>query len=260
MFLKTSLLTGRQGRLYKALIEPKKAVQVIGLNFPFKDPGYIMFGAVVQKEGDLNDSRDTLIKTIEEFGNEAPTAEEVERSKTQIIKDIELTLNDPNRVGLGMSEYIAQGDWRLFFIQRDRVKAVTAADVQRVAQKYFKQSNRTLGSFVPTEKPERAEIPLVSDDEVAKIASEYKGGEKVAAGEAFDPSPSNIEARTTRSKIGGISAAMLPKENRGDTVFVNMSLSFGDEKEPDEQGDGGEFCRPAFGQRHKDKDPSADSG
>ncbi len=218
------------GRLYKELVESKKAVQVIGLNFPFKDPGYIMFGAVVKKEGDLGDARDVLVKTIEEFGNEAPTQEEVDRSKTQILKNIDLTLNDPNRVGLGMSEYIAQGDWRLFFIQRDRIKDVTPEDVQRVAKKYFKQSNRTVASFVPTQNPDRAEVPLVTDEQVAEIAAAYKGGEKVAAGEAFDPSPSNIESRTTRSKIGGLQVALLPKENRGDTVFANMTLRFGDAK------------------------------
>lgn len=218
------------GRLYKSLVESKKAVQVFSLNFPFKDPGYMMFGSIAQKDGDIDDVRETLIKTIEEFGNGDVTAEEVERSKTQILKDIELTLNDPNRVGLGMSEHIAQGDWRLFFIQRDRVKAVTAADVKAVAKKYFKRDNRTAGTFIPTEKPDRAEIPHISDEEIAKIASAYKGGEKIAAGEAFDPSPSNIESRTARTKLSGLDVAFLPKENRGDSVFANMVIRFGDEK------------------------------
>ena len=65
---------------------------------------------------------------------------------------------------------------------------------------------------------------MVSQDELAKLVSEYKGGEAIAAGEAFDPTPTNIESRTVRSQIGGIKTAFLTKENRGDTVFANMRL------------------------------------
>ncbi|MEZ5426703.1 MAG: pitrilysin family protein [Pyrinomonadaceae bacterium] len=218
------------GRLYKALVETKKAVSVTGLNFPFKEPGYMAFGAVVGKDASLQDATDTLVETVENFASAPPTKEEVERSKTQILKGIDLTLNDPNRIGLGLSEHIAQGDWRLFFIQRDRVKKVTPEDVQRVAKAYFKRSNRTIAQFIPTQSPDRAEIPRVTDQEVAALAGEYKGGETVAAGEAFDPSPANIETRTNRTEIGGLEVAFLPKENRGDTVFARMSLHFGDEK------------------------------
>ena len=45
-----------------------------------------------------------------------PTKEEVERARTQILKNIELTLNDSDRVGLTLSEFIGAGDWRLFFL------------------------------------------------------------------------------------------------------------------------------------------------
>jgi zinc protease len=218
------------GRLYKALVETKKATSVFSLNFPFKDPGYLMLGAELGKDGSLDAARDGLTDTIENFASAAPSKEEVERAKTQILKNIDLTLSDPNRVGLGMSEVIAQGDWRLFFIYRDRVKAVTPADVQRVAKTYFKRSNRTTGLFIPTQTPDRAEVPSVSDESIAALVKDYKGGEAIAAGEAFDPSPSNVETRTKRSTIGGLQVAFLPKENRGDSVMASLTLRFGDEK------------------------------
>lgn len=218
------------GRLYKALVETKKATSVFSQNIPFKDPGYLMLGAELSKEASLDAARDALTDTLENFGTTAPTKEEVERAKTQILKNIDLTLSDPNRVGLGMSEVISQGDWRLFFVYRDRIKAVTPADVQRVAKAYFKRSNRTLGLFIPTQTPDRAEIPRVSDEAVAALVKDYKGGEAIAAGEAFDPSPANIESRIKRSTIGGVQVTFLPKENRGDSVIANITLRFGDEK------------------------------
>ena len=51
-----------------------------------------------------------------------------------------------------------------------------------------------------------------------------------AAGEAFDPSPKNIESRTVRSPAGGLKMSLLSKQTRGDTVVANLVLRFGDEK------------------------------
>ncbi len=223
------LTNAPSGRLYKSLVETKKAVGVFNINFEFKEPSFLLFIAQVSKDASIEAARDTMIDTIENMGEKPPTKEEVDRAKTSILKNIELTLNDPNRVGLGMSEFIARGDWRLFFLYRDRVETITPENVAAIGTKYFKRSNRTMAMFIPTDKPDRADIPTVSDSEITAMVSGYKGKEAVAQGEAFDPSPENIESRTTRSTIGGLKAAYLPKENRGDTVFARMTLRFGDE-------------------------------
>src|SRR5205085_5143243 len=70
----------------------------------------------------------------------------------------------------------------LFRSHRDRLRSVTPEDVARVAATYFKPSNRTLGLFVPTPKPDRAEIPATPDLQAA--LHDYKGDALVAAGEA----------------------------------------------------------------------------
>lgn len=63
-----------------------------------------------------------MIETIENFAKTPPTKEEVDRIKTKGTKNIELLLNNAQRVGIGMSEYIAQGDWRLLFHTRNQLK------------------------------------------------------------------------------------------------------------------------------------------
>src|SRR5216117_1751781 len=121
------------------------------------------------------------------------------------------------------------GDWRLMFLNRDRVRKVTADDVQRVAKHYLKPDNLTVGLFIPTAQPDRTDIPAAPD--VAAMLKDYKGDAAVAAGEAFDPSPENIDRRTQRINLGGaLKLAMIPKGTRGSVVFANLRLEFGDEK------------------------------
>jgi zinc protease len=226
----TILTDEPSGRLYKSLVESKKATSIFGLQFANKEPGYSLFVSELPKDKSIDDARNTMIETVETFGKAAPTKEEVERVKLQSAKSNEQLMNSPERAALELSEWIAQGDWRLMFLHRDRIQKVSAEDVQRVAAKYLKATNRTVGQFLPTEKADRAEIPNITDAEVASILKDYKGNAVVAAGEAFDPSPLNIKNRTTKTTIGNLKAVFLPKENRGDTVFANMVFRFGDEK------------------------------
>ena len=215
------------GRLYQALVETKKAASVNSFEFQLKEPGVIIFGATVRKEANLDDARDTMLKTVETFTSKPPTSDEVERSKAELLKQIDLELNNSERVGLALSEPIAGGDWRLFFLHRDRIKKVTPDDVLRVGKTYLKPSNRTLALFIPTDKPDRSEIPAPTD--LAAILKDYKGGEAVAAGEAFDPSPGNIDGRSVRGTLGnGMKLVMLPKKTRGNKVNAVITLHYGD--------------------------------
>ena len=201
-----------------------------------------MFLAQLGKENSIDAAQNAMVETIENAGKTAPTKEEVERAKNGLLKNIELSLNDPNAVGLEMSEYIALGDWRLFFLYRDRLQKVTPEDVKRVADTYFKQSNRTVAQFVPTQKPDRAEIPTLKDGDILAMVKDYKGGEMVAQGEVFDPTPANVQSRIERMDIGEFKVALLPKENRGNSVAVRMSLNFGDEKSLMNRAPAGNFA------------------
>jgi zinc protease len=214
------------GRLYKALVESKKAVRVTAFDFQLKEPGVLVLSAELRREDPIDSARTTLLQTVDSVIARPPSAAEVERAKTGLLKDIDLTLNDTERVGLELSEWTAMGDWRLLFLHRDRIKQVTPEEVQRVAATYLKRSNLTLGEFLPTEKPDRSEVPPVPD--VAAAVHDYRGDTAVVRGEAFDPSPANIDQRTRRSELpGGLGLALLPKRTRGQTVNVSLTLRFG---------------------------------
>lgn len=219
------------GRLHKALVQPGKAAGAMGNAFQLKEPGMLLVMANLQKEQDLAEARDILINELEGFAEQPVTDDEVTQAKTFLLKNVELTMNNSQSVALNLSEWASMGDWRMMFIHRDRVEKVTTADVQRVASTYLKADNRTIGRFIPTEKPARVTIPVVADAELATIAAAYKGKAAVATGEAFDPSPENIDARTMRTTLpGGFKMAFLEKRTRGGTVSARITLRFGEER------------------------------
>jgi zinc protease len=216
------------GRLYQALVKSGKASSAWGFAAGQHDPGYIYFNADVLKEKSLDEARKTMFGTLEELKTKPVTDAEVEKAKNKLSSDFETLYRNSGRIGLLISEFIAQGDWRLGFIYRDRLKKVTAADVNRVAGAYMVNSNRTYGMFVPTNDPQRATIPPTPD--VAKQVEGYKGGAALAAGEAFDATPDNIDKRTeVYSLTSGAKIALLPKSTRGNTVEARITLRLGDE-------------------------------
>jgi zinc protease len=216
------------GRLYKALVETKKAVNIQGFAPPLHDPGFAYFSAEVRQGRSLDSARTTLLGTLEGMGKQPITAAEVMRAKTKLLKDVELLLQKSDALGVTLSEYIATGDWRLLFLYRDHLRQVSVADVQRVALAYFKPSNRTGGTFLPDNTPDRSPLPAAPD--VASLVKDYQGEATLAAGEAFDASPANIDARTTRSQASnGLKYALLQKQNRGNAVTLELKVRYGSE-------------------------------
>lgn len=217
------------GRLHKALIETKLATKIELNAVSTLEPSFALFGAVVPKDGNLDAAQTAMLSVLEELKTKPITEAEVERAKLNLNKDIDLVTLDTARLSIALTESMAAGDWRLFFSQRDQLQKINAAAVQAVAVKYLKPSNRTLGRFIPTETIDRAEIPATPD--IAATLKDYKGRAVVAAGESFDPTPSNIEARTQRFTLsGGMKVALLSKKTKGETVSIVVQLRLGTEE------------------------------
>jgi len=215
------------GRLHKELVEKNKAVSIAPWNFSLTEPGYIVFMAELGKEQSVSELRTGLQEALENIKARPVTEQELQRAKTSLMVGFDDTMNDPQRLAMQLSESTANGDWRLFFWERDRLEALTVQQVQAVAENYFKESNRTFGQFIPTAAPERSVIPEPVD--VAALLANYQGRKAVNAGENFDASPTNIGKRTLRSTLpGGMQMALLSKTTRGQTVNGQLQLDFGD--------------------------------
>ena len=217
------------GRLHRALVQKNLASSVWGGESALHDPGFMYFGAGLSKTAPLDPAREALLDTLENIAREPVSAEEVERAKTSLLNDFDKTQIDSLALVSALSEFSASGDWRLFYIYRDRMRKVTPGDVQRVGAAYLMPANRVLGAFIPTEGPARAEIPPAPD--LARALAGYVGGKAPELGEDFDPSPANIEARIVRKTLSnGIRIALLPKKTRGGNVVAKLALNWGNEE------------------------------
>jgi len=217
------------GRLHKALVETGLASSIFGTERQQREAGFAYFGANIRRDASIDAGRDALLGVLESFASKPATEEEVDLARRRLLNDIELTLADSRELTMAISECAGMGDWRVLFLYRDRLKEVTAASVQAAALRYLKPANRTLGIFLPTTSPDRAEIPGVPD--LAAVLKDYRGAAPLAQGENFNPTPANLEARVIRTTLpGGMKLALLPKKTRGATVVAQLALQWGDEQ------------------------------
>jgi zinc protease len=217
------------GRYYKAMVESKKSTSAFGFSYDLKDPGFAYFGAEVPADKSLEDAKNVMIKFLDSVSSINFTEEEVKRAKSSILKQWEEFYRNTERVGTGISEYIAKGDWRLAFLYRDAVEKITVADVKKVAANYFKASNRTIGLFYPDKNPDRSAIP--SNPDIEASVKNYVGKKAMELGEAFDASNENIMKRSKTGNIaGGAKYSLLTKTTKGNTVNGNITLRIGSEQ------------------------------
>ena len=236
--LTTILGASPNGRLYKSLVEAKLASAASAFTFDLREPGLLYASAQLRSEQNLDTARAVLLRTIDGTITSPPSAEEVERAKNEQVKGVEQLLDNSEQVGYALTEAQASGDWRLLHITRDRLKAVTPADVQRVAATYLKPDNRTVGVFIPTPKPDRAEIP--EGPVIETLVRGYAGTQTLVQGEAFNATPAVIDARSVQRTLpNGMRLTMLPKKSRGEVVFAHVTLRMGTEQSLMNRGNAG---------------------
>ena len=173
------------GRLYKELVQPGLAAQVFAYTIDGREPGFVIFGATVNKDQSIERVRDRMIEVVENsLAQAGATPSELGRAVEQARTAHERALADPEAFAVLLSEYIALGDWRLFFHARDQLDQITLAQVDAAATKYFVRDNRVVGTFIPDEAPRRAVVPQAPT--AAQVLASYTPQEKGDAGEAFE--------------------------------------------------------------------------
>lgn len=214
------------GRLRKALVEAGLAAGVGGFNFGQRERSQALSFAQLTTAQDEAKAKEIMVATLEGVASTPITEEEFERARTKYRNDLKKTLDDVAQLGIGLSEYAASGDWRLFFVEQQALEKLTLADVQAAAAKHFVRNNRSFVSFIPgKETPTEIAAPTEVSTLIASLGDD-PGAQTVAR---IDVAPAALLDKAQQVDIRpGLRLSMLPKATRNAAVSMTVQLRFGD--------------------------------
>jgi zinc protease len=171
------ILSGsRTARLTKALVyDSQKASQVFSFQNSAENVGVYQVTVVPRPEATLTDLEVAVDQVIQKFISEGPTAEELQKAKSGLelnfLRGLESNLGKAEQLITGSVFY---GNPAQFKTDTQKLLAVTAADVKRVAGQYLSRS-RVVLSVVPKGKKDQA-AKAAESETVTMVVGKARGG------------------------------------------------------------------------------------
>ncbi len=162
----------QSSRLYKNLVDSGLASQAYAYNSSMKDPGLFSIYASATSGTELEKIEKAIEEELEKLGKEPVSDTELDRAKKAVWKKMKLDTDDPMRFAMQLSEAEAVAGWQWLLNMEKNIKAVTASDLQRVAKKYFAESNRTVGYYRPKNREGKNEKAGQGEDKSGEKTSE----------------------------------------------------------------------------------------
>ncbi|MFO0698509.1 MAG: insulinase family protein [Nitrospira sp.] len=150
--LESILSQGKSSRLYQNVVYEQKLALAVGAEYSLlqTDPGLFYFYALVNPGAKVEAVEEALQREVTRLQNDPPSELELQRAKNQIeaSRVFEQDSNFRHAMLMGQAETVGAG-WRRINQFVERIRAVTAQDIQRVAKLYLTPDNRTTGILIP---------------------------------------------------------------------------------------------------------------
>ena len=150
--LESILSHGKSSRLYQSLVYDQKNSLAVGAEYSVlqTDPGLFYFYSLVNPGAKIEGVEEAIQREILRLQNEPPSEQELQRAKNQVeaARIFEQDSNFRHAMLIGQAESVGAG-WRRIDQFVERIRAVTAKDIQRVAKQYLTPDNRTVGILIP---------------------------------------------------------------------------------------------------------------
>jgi len=163
--LLADVLNKRTGRLYRLVEEEQVAVgEPYAFCRPMKYEGYFEIGAEVKEGRQPAEVEAALLAEIDKLKAEPVGDRELQKVKNQELANSFRRLQSNFFLALQLMLYDSDGDWHYLNDSPAKLQAVTAADVQAAAKKYFTKENRNVATYLrkagsAPEDPELAAFP-----------------------------------------------------------------------------------------------------
>ncbi|HAM56038.1 MAG: peptidase M16 [Candidatus Rokubacteria bacterium GWC2_70_24] len=153
--LSTILSEGRASRLYRKLVYEKRMALGAGGDYSYAsvDPNLFWFYATPLPGHTVEALERALLDEIEVLKSEPVPDEELARAKNQIEASFVWRQDSVHSRASGLVRFEMLGSWRLLDRFVPMIRAVTAADIQRVARAYFPSDKKNVGVLLPAEPP-----------------------------------------------------------------------------------------------------------
>ena len=143
------LASGMNSRLYRHLSDRGLTAQTSASLTRLRDPGLFYVLGLLAPDRTHEEVEAALYEVIAGVQEEGVAEDELERARNQLIAREAFGRDGPFAVAAQLNEAIATGDWKLYATYLDRIDHVTPDDVQRAAQTYLLDDQRTVGWYVP---------------------------------------------------------------------------------------------------------------
>lgn len=155
--IESLLSSGRRSRLYTELVTTRQVAVAASASSGepgSRYPGLFVLRGVPRAPHTLDEVEAALLGEVERLQREEVPGRELER----VINRLDANMIRSLQSNAGLASQLAYfeavaGDWRYILRIRDRVAAVTAKDVQRVASAWLVERNRTVARLVPPSTP-----------------------------------------------------------------------------------------------------------
>ncbi len=241
--LSAILTDGKNSRLYKSITDKNLSTGVqafLGFNH---DPTIHIIFIPLAPGAKHEEVEKIAVDEIERLKKDGVTEVELQAAIAKTLADAAFQRDGSFAIAGNLNECIAAGDWSLFYHLEDATKKVTAADIQRVANKYLNVDQSTTGWFIPTAsggapapkapaaKPSLTDGPYYyrsADDAEpnAPLAAIENPQSKIENGAAVGGG-ARIAPGAIRTKIAGLDVIAYPTGVK-EVVTLRASLPAGD--------------------------------
>ena len=224
--LSSILSSGKTSRFYRALTDKNLTIEATSSPEFHHDPSLHIIDAELAAGVKHEEVEKKIVAEIEKVKKSGVTAAEVQTAIAGLLARQAFHRDGSFAQASIINECIAAGDWTLYITLEDKLKAITPADVQRVAQKYLVENHSVAGWFVPTEGETEKE------KDYTQGSQEKFEAKKVLAPKPLDPQPAPSPAtdyakRIHREQVTGLDVLVLPTGAK-DIVHLKVSLPAGE--------------------------------